>query len=124
MTHHHHDQAQGLHRAAKAGARIWVPETEQDLFSNVDAHWQARSIANTYNVRQDRFSLLAPVPVGGLLRDYEVLLFGGLAIEVIPTPGHTPAGAGRSASKMFRVRQPSFYGSRTTARRATPVSST
>ncbi|HWI61582.1 MAG TPA: MBL fold metallo-hydrolase [Symbiobacteriaceae bacterium] len=89
MTHHHRDQGQGLARLAQAGARIWVPEAEQDLFRAVDAHWQAREIYNSYNNREDRFSLLEPVPVAGVLRDYHTYTFGGRTFEVIPTPGHT-----------------------------------
>jgi glyoxylase-like metal-dependent hydrolase (beta-lactamase superfamily II) len=90
MTHHHRDQAQGLARAVEAGARIWVPETEVELFSQVEARRQARATANNYNVRQDRFSLLNSVPIGGVLRDYDRLCFGRLEICVVPTPGHTP----------------------------------
>ena len=90
MTHHHRDQAQGLQKAVDAGIPIWVPEIEQDLFSQVDWHWQARNIFNNYNVREDRFSLLHSVPVIGLLRDYEHYDFSGINIEVVPTPGHTP----------------------------------
>ena len=89
MTHHHRDQGQGLARAVRAGIRIWVPHTEQDLFHSVDAHWQARQIYNNYNVRQDRFSLLESVPVAGTLQDYETRLFGAHSLSVIPTPGHT-----------------------------------
>ncbi|MBN2471633.1 MAG: MBL fold metallo-hydrolase [Anaerolineae bacterium] len=89
LTHHHRDQGQGLSRAAEAGARIWVPHTEQDLFHAVDAHWQAREIMNNYNGRQDRFSLLEPVPVAGTLLDYEERSFGDHRFTVVPTPGHT-----------------------------------
>ncbi|MCC6804162.1 MAG: MBL fold metallo-hydrolase, partial [Anaerolineae bacterium] len=89
MTHHHRDQGQGLPRAAAAGIPIWVPHTEQDLFHSVDAHWQAREIYNNYNVRQDRFSLLASVPGAGTLQDYGAYSFDGFAFTVIPTPGHT-----------------------------------
>ncbi|MEJ5199919.1 MAG: MBL fold metallo-hydrolase, partial [Anaerolineae bacterium] len=89
ITHHHRDQGQGLARAVAAGARIWVPHTEQDLFHSVDAHWQAREIYNNYNVRQDRFSLLEPIPIAGTLRDYEMRRFGSYDVTVIPTPGHT-----------------------------------
>lgn len=90
LTHHHRDQAQGLARAVEVGARIWVPHTEQDLFHSVDAHWQAREVFNNYNTREDRFSLLAPVPIAGTLRDYATYTFGDCAFTVIPTPGHTP----------------------------------
>ncbi|HSL28544.1 MAG TPA: MBL fold metallo-hydrolase [Anaerolineales bacterium] len=89
MTHHHRDQGQGLARAVQRGIPIWVPHTEQDLFHNVNAHWQARPIYNNYNVREDRFSLLESVPVAGTLQDYETRLFGMHSVTVVPTPGHT-----------------------------------
>lgn len=90
MTHHHRDQAQGLQIAVDAGIPIWVPEIEQDLFSQMDWHWQTRNILNNYNVREDRFSLLHSVQVSGLLRDYELYDFSGIKFEIVPTPGHTP----------------------------------
>ncbi|HEY9288362.1 MAG TPA: MBL fold metallo-hydrolase [Candidatus Dormibacteraeota bacterium] len=89
VTHHHRDQVQGLRRAADAGIRIWVPEVEQDLVARVSEHWQARGVANNYNNRQDRFSLLEDVPVTGTLRDYASLDGAGQGFRVIPTPGHT-----------------------------------
>ncbi|MBN1964809.1 MAG: MBL fold metallo-hydrolase, partial [Anaerolineae bacterium] len=89
MTHHHRDQGQGLPRAVQAGLPIWVPHTEQDYFAGVEAHWQARALYNSYDNRQDRFSLLAPVPVAGLLRDYAAVEFAGIRFTVWPTPGHT-----------------------------------
>ncbi|MEW8979303.1 MAG: MBL fold metallo-hydrolase [Symbiobacterium sp.] len=89
MTHHHRDQGQGLRRAVEAGVRIWVPEAEQDLFARVDRHWQARELSNIYNTREDRFSLLEPVPLAGLLRDYREQRFGRHVFTVVPTPGHT-----------------------------------
>jgi glyoxylase-like metal-dependent hydrolase (beta-lactamase superfamily II) len=90
MTHHHRDQGQGLARAAREGVRIWVPHTEQDLFSCVNQHWQSRTLFNSYDNREDRFSLLESVPVYGTLQDYATLRFGALTLKVIPTPGHTP----------------------------------
>ena len=68
FTHHHRDQVQGLPRAVEQGIPIWVPSAEQDLFAKVDEHWQSRPVANNYNNREDRFSLLEPVPVSGLRR--------------------------------------------------------
>lgn len=89
ITHHHRDQCQGLRRAVEAGIRVWVPHTEQDLFQDVDAHWQSRAIYNNYNMRQDRFSLLDSVPVSGTLKDYETRRVGDILFTVVPTPGHT-----------------------------------
>jgi len=90
MTHHHRDQGQGLALAVQHGASIWVPQQEQDLFKSVDYHWGARPVYNNYNVRQDRFSLLEPVPIAGTLNDYSTPRFGATTFKVVPTPGHTP----------------------------------
>jgi glyoxylase-like metal-dependent hydrolase (beta-lactamase superfamily II) len=90
MTHHHRDQGQGLPRAVRDSIPIYVPHTEQDLFGRVDEHWQARDIRNNYNVRQDRFSLLASVPIAGTLKDYATVSAAGFEFTIVPTPGHTP----------------------------------
>lgn len=89
LTHHHRDQAQGLARAAAAGIPIWVPPVERDLFDRVDEHWQARAIDNNYDLRDDRFSLLEPVPVAGVAPEYRSRQFGGFTVTTVPTPGHT-----------------------------------
>ena len=89
LTHHHRDQGQGLARAVAHGARIWVPPVEQDLFADVEPHWQARSLARDYNPRQDRFSILESVPITGTLPEYRHVRFGDHVLYVLPTPGHT-----------------------------------
>ena len=89
MTHHHRDQGQGLDRAVKEGIRVWVPHVEQDLFTKVDEHWMQRVIDNNYNMRQDRFSLLHPIPTFETLKDYTKPIINGIEFMIIPTPGHT-----------------------------------
>lgn len=89
MTHHHRDQGQGLPLAVEQNIPIYVPHMEQHLFHSVDSHWQARTVMNNYDMRQDRFSLLASVPVKDTLRDYADYHFAGYDFAVIPTPGHT-----------------------------------
>lgn len=89
MTHHHRDQGQGLAAAVAAGIPIWVPPAERDLFDAVDEHWQRRTVANNYNLRQDRFSLLEPVPVRGVVPEYRTRRYGGFDVTTVPTPGHT-----------------------------------
>ena len=89
VTHHHRDQVQGLARAVAAGIRVWVPPVEQDLIARVDQHWQARALLNYYDLRQDRFSLLEPVPITGTVAEYRTRKFGGWHITTVPTPGHT-----------------------------------
>ena len=89
MTHHHRDQGQGLPRAVAAGARVHVPPVEQDLFANVDEMWRTRRVWNDYNLRQERFSLLDPVPVAGLVPEYRTATYAGTPVRVLPTPGHT-----------------------------------
>jgi glyoxylase-like metal-dependent hydrolase (beta-lactamase superfamily II) len=89
VTHHHRDQVQGLARAAAAGIRIWVPPVEVDLIAHVDLHWQSRQVANDYDLRQDRFSLLEEVPVVGTVAEYRTRRYGGVELYTLPTPGHT-----------------------------------
>jgi glyoxylase-like metal-dependent hydrolase (beta-lactamase superfamily II) len=89
MTHHHRDQGQGLPRAVEAGIEIHVPPVEQDLFAAVDQMWAGRPIANDYNLRQDKFSLLGQVPVAGTVPEYRTATYGGIDVRVLPTPGHT-----------------------------------
>jgi glyoxylase-like metal-dependent hydrolase (beta-lactamase superfamily II) len=90
MTHHHRDGAQGLHRAAARGARIWVPAVERDLFARVEEHWQARPVENMYDLREDRFSLFASVRVAGTVDEYRARAYGRIELTAVPTPGHTP----------------------------------
>ncbi|WP_431246042.1 MBL fold metallo-hydrolase [Leifsonia xyli] len=89
MTHHHRDQGQGLPRAVAAGIPIHVPPVEQDLFTRVDEMWSSRALYNDYNLRQDRFSLLDPVPIAGTVPEYRSVSFGGISVKTMPTPGHT-----------------------------------
>jgi glyoxylase-like metal-dependent hydrolase (beta-lactamase superfamily II) len=90
VTHHHRDQVEGLPRLAAAGARIWVPDNELDLIADVDRNWQRRPVANSYDLRLDRFSLLSSVAVDGTMQDYSTRRIGHLDVTTVPTPGHTP----------------------------------
>src|SRR6478735_4906717 len=89
MTHHHRDQGQGLPRAVAAGIAIHVPPVERDLFDQVDEMWRTRRVVNDYNLREDRFSLLEPVPVADVVPEYRTRVYGGVPVQVVPTPGHT-----------------------------------
>jgi glyoxylase-like metal-dependent hydrolase (beta-lactamase superfamily II) len=89
VTHHHRDQVQGLARAVAADARVWVPPVERDLVADVNRRWSSRAIANDYDVRQDRFSLLEQVPVAGTVDEYRSRRYGEHDVYTLPTPGHT-----------------------------------
>jgi glyoxylase-like metal-dependent hydrolase (beta-lactamase superfamily II) len=89
VTHHHRDQVQGLARAAAAGARIWAPPQERELIEGIDRRWETRVLENDYDLRQDRFSLLAGVPLTGVVPEYREARYGGFDVYTLPTPGHT-----------------------------------
>lgn len=89
LTHHHRDQLGGLQRAADAGIRIWAPPCEVELIAGIDERWRRRQLANDYDLREDRFSLLESVPVTGTVAEYRTTRFGGFDVYVLPTPGHT-----------------------------------
>ena len=88
-THHHRDQCQGDYLALETGTEVLVPEAEQDLFAHVDQLWQGREIQNNYKVRQDRFSLLSPIDIAGVLCDMSTWSWRGYDFFVLPTPGHS-----------------------------------
>lgn len=90
FTHHHRDQAQGLNHCPLKDLKIWVPHMEQHFFNDIEGYWQGREIYNSYNNRQDRFSLLDSVAITGTLKDYGCYNFGNYQFTVLPTPGHTP----------------------------------
>jgi glyoxylase-like metal-dependent hydrolase (beta-lactamase superfamily II) len=89
VTHHHRDQVQGLPRAVEHGIAAWVPPVERDLIADADHHWQGRGIDNSYNTREDRFSLLHSVRIAGCVTEYRPMRFGGVEVLPLPTPGHT-----------------------------------
>ena len=89
LTHHHRDQLGGLARAAEAGIRIWAPPAEVELIAGMDERWPRRPTWNDYDLRQDRFSLLASVPVTGTVAEYRTRRYGAIDVYTLPTPGHT-----------------------------------
>jgi glyoxylase-like metal-dependent hydrolase (beta-lactamase superfamily II) len=89
VTHHHRDSAQGLARAAAAGARIWVPPFERELFTDAAGFWQRRRLDNTYEVRQEALTLLDSVAIAGTVDEYRARSYGGVELYALPTPGHT-----------------------------------
>ena len=96
LTHYHRDVTQGLARAHEAGIRIWAPPTERDLIERVDEHWQACLLDNVYDLREDRFALLEPVPLTGVVDEYRTRRFGAFDVLTLPTPGHTPGSVSHS----------------------------
>jgi glyoxylase-like metal-dependent hydrolase (beta-lactamase superfamily II) len=90
LTHHHRDQAQGLARAAEAGARVWAPPFDAPLLADADMHWQSRPLDIDYDLREDRFSPLTSVAIHGTVPEYRTARFGPFEITTLPTPGHTP----------------------------------
>ncbi|MFF0338472.1 MBL fold metallo-hydrolase [Kribbella sp. NPDC004875] len=90
VTHHHRDQVEGLPLLAATGTRIWVPAHEEELIADVGHHWLRRGLVHNYDLHTDRFSLLGPVPVTGVMKDYSTSRIGHLTVRTVPTPGHTP----------------------------------
>jgi glyoxylase-like metal-dependent hydrolase (beta-lactamase superfamily II) len=88
-THHHRDQCQGDHQAARRGIPIAVPAHERHLFADAENFWRNRRIFHLYYVRNDFNTLTRNVPVARPLADYSVFKWGPVEFFVFPTPGHT-----------------------------------
>jgi glyoxylase-like metal-dependent hydrolase (beta-lactamase superfamily II) len=89
VTHHHRDQVGGLQRAVDAGIRVWAPPGEVELIAGAGERWRRRQVANDYDMREDRFSLLDSVPVTGAVAEYRTQRYGAFDVYTLPTPGHT-----------------------------------
>jgi glyoxylase-like metal-dependent hydrolase (beta-lactamase superfamily II) len=119
ITHGHVDhygQAGDLSRAS--GAEVWVPELERETIANFAETYEERKEfysehflrtgvpEETLRLVADFFdyikSLATESPVHRTFRDGERLSVGGLELEVIHTPGHSPGSSCfRSGSVLF-----------------------
>jgi len=91
-THHFRPVVQGLPAVGAAGAEIYVPYWEQDMFAGTTAFWQERQTWNNYDGRWDRFAPVSPVKPAGYLMDHDSVAIGGIDFHVIPSPGPTCGG--------------------------------
>ena len=89
VTHCHRDGTHGLQRAVAAGARVWVPPVERDLFSDARGYWARRRVADSYEVRQESLALVDDVEIAGTVDEYRTRRYGGVDAYTLPTPGHT-----------------------------------
>jgi glyoxylase-like metal-dependent hydrolase (beta-lactamase superfamily II) len=89
-THFFRDHSAGARRAAEElGIPVFVPEREHELFADPLEHFRGRKTYIVYVNYWDHFAPIEPIPVGGMLRDYERIKLAGLEVEVIPLPGAT-----------------------------------
>ena len=98
----------GLSRAVEAGIRVWAPPYDAELIANATGHWLRRPLDIDHHLREDRFSLLASVPIAGMrFAEYRIDGVGGIERVHAAHAGHTPgsvthiAEAGRGASLAF-----------------------
>jgi glyoxylase-like metal-dependent hydrolase (beta-lactamase superfamily II) len=89
VTHYHRDGVQGLPRAVEAGARVWVPPVERDLFTDARGHWERLRPSVSYEVRQETLAPVADIEVAGTVDEYRARSYGGVDAYALPTPGHT-----------------------------------
>ncbi len=86
-THYFRDHSAGAALAARRGIPVYVPEGERELFADPLFHFQRRETYIIYDNLWDLFAPIEPIPIRGVLRDYERLRLAGLDIEVVPLPG-------------------------------------
>lgn len=81
-THAHFDHTGGNADLAKAtGAGVWIHPAEKGMLTGTSA------MALTFGIRSEK----SP-EAQGLLQDGDVVPVGGIALEVLHTPGHSPGG--------------------------------
>lgn len=90
-THHHRDQCSGAPLLKKAGVKIAVPAAEARFFRDATQFWLEADdlIDHRYCFRPDLFVLRSSVAPDRELAPGEIFEWDGIAIRVLPTPGHT-----------------------------------
>ena len=88
-THFFRDHSAGAIKAARAGIPIYVPEGEREIFADPEQHFRQCDTYLIYENYRDLFAPIDPIPVTGVLRDYDQLRLAGLDISVLPLPGVT-----------------------------------
>lgn len=93
-THYFRDHSAGAAVAARAGIPVYAPEGEAAIFRDPAQHFRQRETYIIYDNLWDLYAPIEPVPLAGLLRDYERIRLAGLEVEVIPLPGATLTQSG------------------------------
>ena len=89
LTHYFRDHAAGAVRAAAAGIPVYVPEYEREILADPAQHFRARETYIIYDNLWNLFAPIEPVPVAGVLQDYDHTELAGLTLEILPLPGAT-----------------------------------
>ncbi len=95
-THYFRDHSAGAADAAAAGIPIYVPEYELAIFEDPSQHFRERETYIIYDNLWDLFAPVWPIPVAGVLRDYDSFDVPacGLKVDVLPLPGATVSQIG------------------------------
>ncbi len=88
-THYFRDHSAGAVRADERGIAIYVPEGETEIFADPNQHFRERETYIIYDNLWDLYAPIEPVPIAGVLRDYDHVKLAGIEIEVVPLPGVT-----------------------------------
>jgi glyoxylase-like metal-dependent hydrolase (beta-lactamase superfamily II) len=101
FTHYHRDQCAGATKLRKTGAQVLVPASEAELFSRATEFWKNadRILYDRMDFRPEAFVLRESVPVDGTVAPGDRLVWQGIPIRVIATPGHTDG----SVSYLFDI---------------------
>lgn len=89
LTHYFRDHAAGAVRAASAGIPVYVPEYEREIIADPAEHFRSRETYIIYDNLWNLFAPIEPVPVAGVLQDYDRTILAGLEVEIVPLPGAT-----------------------------------
>lgn len=88
-THYFRDHSAGAAQAARMGIPVYVPEGDHAIFADPAEHFRQRDTYIIYDNYWDLFAPIEPIPVAGVLRDYERCTLAGHNLQIIPLPGVT-----------------------------------
>ena len=98
-----------------------MPEGEEAIFADPVQHFRQRETYIIYDNLWDLYALIEPVPIAGVLRDYDRIKLAGLDLRVQPLPGVTLTQIGLEL-RLGDGRRTILCGEAITRRAASPAS--
>jgi glyoxylase-like metal-dependent hydrolase (beta-lactamase superfamily II) len=90
FTHHRRDVVWAGRALVEQGAKAVVPAQESNLFDQVESYWSKFQQARIHDYAQQTTKILREsLPVTKTVRGGETILWEGVSIRVLDTPGYT-----------------------------------
>jgi len=110
LTHFFRDHSAGAVAAAKAGIPIYGPQYAEQILADPQQHFRQRETYIIYDNLWNLYAPIEPIPLAGVMLDYDKTSMAGLDIEVVPLPGVTKSQSGYAVTLPGKTQRAWFCG--------------